>query len=125
MPELVIDMSKDLTLPIANVMNADVVDTDDPNVGVVGADAMNDAMDIDVDDVTYLLEGSTAIFPCTIQYTDLTFLKLKHLNHVPHLTLIHDEWRTVVHIFNKRRRGIQGSTAFTGQPGTGEHRYCS
>ena len=109
MPELVIDLSKDLTSPIANVMDADAVDT----------------VDIDVDDTTYLSEGSTAIFPCTIRYMDLTFLQLKHLNRVPHLMLIRDEWRTVVHIFNKRRRGIQGSTVFTGQPGTGEHRYCS
>ena len=125
MPELVIDMSKDLTLPIANVMDADVVDTDDPDVGVMGADATNDAMDIDVNDATYLSEGSTAIFPCTIRYMDLTFLELKHLNRVPHLMLIHDKWRAVIHIFNKMRRGIQGSTAFTGQSGTGEHHYCS
>ena len=125
MPELVTDLSKDLTPPIANVMDADAVDTDALDVGAVGADATNDAMDIDVDDATYLSEGSTAIFPCTIRYMDLTFLELKHLNRVPHLMLIRDEWRNVVRIFNKRKRGIQGSSAFTGQSGTGEHHYCS
>jgi hypothetical protein len=132
-PELVIDTSKDLTPPIAtDTMDTDAVDTDALDDGAVATDAMNDATDIDVDDdsssiaadAAYLSEGSTAIFPCTIRYMDLTFLELKHLIRVPHLMLIRDEWRTVVHIFNKRKRGIRGSAVFTGQPGTGEHRYC-
>jgi hypothetical protein len=68
-PELVIDTSKDLTPPIANAMDADAVDTDALNVGAVGADAMNDPMDIDVDNATELSEGSTSPFSDLFRYT--------------------------------------------------------
>ena len=58
MPELLIDTSKDLT-PVADVMDADAVDTDALDVGAVGADAV----DTEVDDATYLSEGSAAVYP--------------------------------------------------------------
>ena len=73
----------------------------------------------------FLSDGSAAVLPCTIRYMDLTVLKLKHLTHVPHVMLIRDDWKTVVDIFNEREKGILGSAAITGQPGIGEHRYCS
>ena len=84
MLELVIDTSKDLTPPTTNAMDAHAVDTDALDVGAVGTNTMSN---IGVDDATYLLEGSTAIFPYTIRYMDLTFLDLKYPNRVPHLTL--------------------------------------
>jgi len=73
----------------------------------------------------FLSDGSAAVLPCTILYMDLTALELKHLTRVPHVMLIRDDWEAVVDIFNRRQKGIFGSAAITGQPGIGEHRYCS
>ena len=63
-------------------------------------------------------------FPCNIRYMNLTALKLKYLNRVPYLTPIRDEWRTVIDVFNRRKKGIHGSAVFTGSPGIGED-YCA
>ena len=74
-------------------------------------------------DAAELSTGSAAVFPCIIRYMDLTVLKLKYLTRVPHLTLIRDEWKTMIDIFNNRKGGIFGSAIFTGSPGIGKH-YC-
>ena len=102
---------------------------------ILDIDAVDDAMDVDPDhdstihpyvtDANYLSKGPNAIFPITIQYMDLTVLKLEHLIRVPHLMLVRGEWTTLVDIFNKREEGIRGGAIFTGQPGIGKHCYCS
>jgi len=72
-------------------------------------------------DATELSTGSAAVFPCIIRYMDLTALKLEYLTRVPHLMLIRDEWQTMIDIFNGRKGGVNGSAAFIGSPGIGEH----
>jgi len=74
-----------------------------------------------VDDTAEL--STRSVFPCTIQYMDLTPFNLKFLTRVPHLMLIRDEWKAMIDLFNKRENGIHGSAVFTGSPGIGEH-YC-
>jgi hypothetical protein len=101
------------------------VDTDDTNSLDVGVEADPNSPSYYDTNAAFLSEGSAAVLPCTIRYMDLTVLKLKHLTRVPHMMLIRDDWRVVVDIFNRRRKGILGSAAITGQPGTGEHLYCS
>ena len=99
--------------------------TEDIEALDVGANAMDDAMDIDSEtdaNEVYLSEGDTMVFPCTIRYIDLTILNLEYLDRVPHLMLIRDKWRTMVDIFNGREKGIWGGAAFAGQPGIGG--YC-
>jgi hypothetical protein len=71
------------------------------------------------------LPQSSSPGPRTIQYTDLTFLNLKHLTRVLHLMLIPDEWGTVIGLLNRRRQGILGRAIFTGSSGIGEHEYPS
>jgi len=83
--------------------------TEDIEALDVGANAMDDAMDIDSEtdaNEVYLSEGDTMVFPCTIRYIDLTILNLEYLDRVPHLMLIRDKWRTMVDIFNGREKGI-------------------
>jgi hypothetical protein len=70
----------------------------------------------------FLSKASNAIFPCTIQYMDLTSLDLG-LDRCESLMLIRDEWRTMMDIFNKDDMGTRGSAIFTGQPGTGKYYY--
>ncbi|KIM91762.1 hypothetical protein PILCRDRAFT_138705 [Piloderma croceum F 1598] len=123
-PQLIVD-----TPPLTpNIMDALAVDTAALDVG---ADVIGNTMDIDtnhdssgfsdiITDQAYLSEDLTAIFPYTIRYIDLTILHLEHLYRVPHLMFIRDEWRTMVNIFNRRKKGIHGGAAFTGQPGTGK-----
>jgi hypothetical protein len=74
-------------------------------------------------DAVSLSTGTTAIFPCTIQYMDLTVLKLVNSIRVPQLALLRKEWGNMVDIFNERKKGTRGSAVFTGQPGIGEHHY--
>lgn len=140
-PQLVVDVSKDLTLSIAtDVTEANIVDdTDDEGVGDmdsmdaseaieqsdVSAEPDSSGISYIVTDAAHLSKGTTAIFPCTVRYMDLTIFNLEHFNRVPHLMCIRDEWRTMVDIFNQKKKGILGSAVFTGQPGIGEHRYCS
>ena len=106
-----------------------------PSISVV-----DDAMDVDadadpkepdcLDSNDYILTGAAElsmepapVFPCTIRYMDLTSLKLKELIRVPLLTLIRDEWKAMIDLFNERKRGTLGSAVFTGSPGIGEHYY--
>jgi hypothetical protein len=105
--------------------NLTMVDIETLDVDAIGNDTMDDAMDIDAVPAAYLSEGRTAVFPCTIRYIDLTILKLEYLSRVPHMIFIRDEWRTMIDFFNKRKKGIRGSAAFTGQPGIGGHRNYS
>jgi hypothetical protein len=91
--------------------------------------AMVDNMDINDrsirlynDYAASLSKGSNATFPCTILYMDLTHLNIPITRCEP-LMLIRNEWRFMVDIFNKRKKGIRGSAIFTGQPGIGEYRY--
>ena len=72
-------------------------------------------------DAAELSTGSAAVLPCIIRYMDLTTLKLKYLSRVPPLTLIRDEWKTMIDVFNGRDSGVYGSAVFTGSPGIGEH----
>lgn len=116
-PQPVFETSKDIT-PLGGV-------TEDIEALDIGSNAMDDDMDIDAEtysDEAYLSEGDTPVFPCTIRYIDLTILNLEHLDRVPHLMLIRDEWRTMVDVFNGRKKGNRGGAAFTGQPGIGG--YC-
>ncbi|KAM6499266.1 hypothetical protein JOM56_004774 [Amanita muscaria] len=92
----------------------DVMDDDDDDV-VDGDDA---AMVIDSD--TQLPNEATAIFPYTIRYVDLTVLQSKEKLHVPRLMLFRNEWGTMIDIFNKRKKGMDGSALFSGQPGIGK-----
>lgn len=71
--ELIINTSKDLTLPTTNAMDAHVVDTDALNVGTVDTNAMNN---IGVDDATYLpmffslmIRCGTNMAECPSSYT--------------------------------------------------------
>ena len=102
---------------------------------------LDDTMDVDADaeadsapqptncpgyiiaDAKELSTGSTAVLPCTIRYMDLTTLELEESILVKHLTLIRDEWNTMIDLFNGRKRGVRGSAIFTGSPGFGEH-HC-
>jgi hypothetical protein len=72
-----------------------------------------------------LSTGSSAIFPCTIRYMDLTCLHLEHFLCVSKVLLIRDEWDAVVDIFNDREVGLKGSAVLTGQPGSGTPLHCS
>ena len=72
---------------------------------------------------THLPDEPTAIFPYTIRYVDLTFLQSKRELRIPRLMLFRDEWGTMIDIFNKRKKGKNGSALFSGQPGIGEHDY--
>jgi len=119
-PQLVFDASQS--------PSSDVVDDDDDDDAVA-----DDAMDIDPDHgssghinthMAHLSNEATAIFPYTIRYVDLTFLKLKTTDlRVPQLMLFRNEWGSMIDIFNKRKKGMRGSAVFTGQPGIGEHHY--
>lgn len=98
---------------------------------------LDDTMDVDADaeadpvpqpgyiiaDANALSMGSTAILPCTIRFMDLTTLGLEESTPLQFLTLIRDEWNTLIDLFNSRKRGVRGSAIFTGSPGIGE-RYC-
>ena len=86
-------------------------------------------MDVDPDhDRSYIEKNAiflpTAIFPCTIRYTDLTSLNLTHFTRTPKLMLLRIEWGSMIEIFNKQKKGIEGGVVFTGQPGIGECYYC-
>jgi hypothetical protein len=122
-PQLIVDTSKNLTQPMA--VDPIAVDTED--IGTEG-----DAMDLDPDpdskippyiaaDANYLSKGPNPIFPITIQYMNLNFLKLQLLERVPHLMLVRSEWTELVEIFNNRQKGIRGGAIFTGQPGIGKN----
>ncbi|KAF8229807.1 hypothetical protein L208DRAFT_150294 [Tricholoma matsutake] len=71
-------------------------------------------------DAAELSTGSAAVFPCIIRYMDLTTLKLKYLSRLPRLTLIREEWKTMIDLFNGREGGVYGSAVFTGSPGIGK-----
>ncbi|KAF8238275.1 hypothetical protein L208DRAFT_1243387, partial [Tricholoma matsutake] len=71
-------------------------------------------------DAAQLSTGSAAVFPCIIRYMDLTTLKLKYLSRLPRLTLIREEWKTMIDLFNGREGGVYGSAVFTGSPGIGK-----
>ena len=60
-------------------------------------------------DAAVLSHGPTPILPCTIRYMDLTCLNLQHIDRVPQVLIIQDEWDAVVNIFNKRPSGKRGS----------------
>ena len=82
-PQPVFDTSMDITAPSCVTEDIEALD--------VGANAMDNAMDINAEidaDEAYLSAGDTAVFPRTIQYIDLTILNLEHLYCVPHLMLI-------------------------------------
>jgi hypothetical protein len=79
--------------------------------------------DYSLADAAELSTGSAAVLPCIIRYMDLTALKLKYLSRVPRLTLIRDEWETMIKVFNRREGGVYGSAVFTGSPGIGEHYF--
>lgn len=95
------------------------------NLNVEGLD--DDSMNIDASpdstiavDMAYLSEGCTPVFPRTIRYLDLTFLKLQRLGRIPHLLFIRDDWGVMIDLFNERKQGREGGAVFTGQPGIGE-----
>ena len=98
--------------------DGDVVEDDD--------DDDDAAMVIDSDHCpgdTHLPNETAPIFPYTIRYVDLTVLQSKKKLRVPRLMLFRNEWGTMIDIFNKRKRGMDGSALFSGQPGIGEHHY--
>lgn len=117
-PKIVFDTSADITPP----MPSDASDED-----------VDAAMDVDPKpaskkiepyisiDAEILSTAATGVFPCTIRYMDLTGLGLEYPIRIPKLTLLRNEWHSMVDIFNKRQPGLQGSAIFTGQPGIGEH----
>jgi hypothetical protein len=98
------------------------VDKDDEDVEDNKDDEYSEGKDdkyID-EDAELLSHKSSAVFPCTIRYMDLTCLELQYFNRVPQVLLIRDEWDKVVDIFNNRGTGIQGSAVLTGQSGIGK-----
>jgi hypothetical protein len=103
------------------VDNDDDVMDDDGDGDVVDGDDDDAAMVIDSD--THLPNEATAISPYTIRYVDLTVLQSKEKLRVPRLMLFRNEWGTMIDIFNKRKKGTDGSALFSGQPGIGEHHY--
>jgi hypothetical protein len=117
--------------------SASMDDNDDADTDASDAVALMDAMNINADansdpscryieaDAASLSKGSNAIFPCTIQYMDFSFLCLEDTGRYEALMLIRDEWRIMVDIFNERKLGIRGGAIFSGQPGIGEYRYYS
>ncbi|KAF8349128.1 hypothetical protein F5887DRAFT_1156874 [Amanita rubescens] len=101
--------------------SSDVVANDDA--------VADDAMDTDPDHgssdhvdphIAHLSNEAKAIFPCIIRYVDLTVLKLKEDLRVPQLMLFRNEWGSMIDLFNKREKGIEGSAVFTGQQGIGK-----
>ncbi|EDR08045.1 uncharacterized protein LACBIDRAFT_327283 [Laccaria bicolor S238N-H82] len=102
---------------------------------VTSPSTLDDAMDVDANPApepdncpSYIIAdakelssftGSTAVFPCTIRYMDLTTFDLK-IPTLKRLTLIRDEWNTMIDLFNGRKRGVLGSAVFTGSPGIGK-----
>jgi hypothetical protein len=149
-PKLDVNKSNDL-VPITAGADVDDVDTDTIAADAMDTkpldvvaepdhtdDMHTDAMDADFGveadpnspsyygtNAAFLSDGSAAVLPRTIRYMDLTVLKLKHLTRVPHVMLIRDDWEAMVDILNRRQKGILGSAIITGQPGIGEHRYCT
>ncbi|KAF8237890.1 hypothetical protein L208DRAFT_1388533, partial [Tricholoma matsutake] len=125
-PQLVLDASQP---PSPYVMEDGANDTDDADNAAAVAD---DAMDIDPNpgssgcsyvntDMANLSNEATTIFPYTIQYMDLMVLKLTTKDlRMPQLILFRHEWTSIIDIFNERKRGMQGSAVFTGQPGIGK-----
>ncbi|KAF8230936.1 hypothetical protein L208DRAFT_1399781 [Tricholoma matsutake] len=123
---LVLDASQP---PSPYVVEDGADDTDDTDNTAAVAD---DTMDIDPNpgssgclhvntDMADLSNEATAIFPYTIQYMDLTVLKLTTKDlRVPQLMLFRHEWASIIDIFNERKKGMRGSTFFTGQPGIGK-----
>jgi hypothetical protein len=120
---------------------ADMVNTaraSNPPANPSGSDG-DDSMDIDhiidhnfkTDSDLVLPERTPAdfsnpppIFPYTIHCMDLSDLKLERFNRLPPLTLIRDEWRSILDCVNdvhKRFKGLQGSILITGQPGIGKY----
>ncbi|KIL59458.1 hypothetical protein M378DRAFT_111046, partial [Amanita muscaria Koide BX008] len=114
-PRLGFDALQGLTQP----PSSDVVDDADAAM-VIDPDPGSSDCSYIYSDADCLSTGTTAIFPCTIQYMDLTVLELENNIRVPQLTLLRQEWGNMVDIFNKREKGIRGSAAFTGQPGIGK-----
>ncbi|KAF8330494.1 hypothetical protein F5887DRAFT_1000167 [Amanita rubescens] len=119
--------------PSDNVLDDDVVDDDVVDCDVVDDDVVDDdivddddddaAMVIDSDHCsgdTHLPNEATGIFPYTIRYVDLTVLQSKKKLRVPRLMLFRNEWNTMIDIFNKRKKGKNGSALFSGQPGIGK-----
>jgi hypothetical protein len=143
LPQLRVDTSKGHTNPDdpdasdEDEAPASMDDNDDADTDASDAVALMDAMNINADansdrscryieaDAASPSKGSNAIFPCTIQYMDLSFLCLEDTGRYEALMLIRDEWRFMVDIFNKRRSGMGGGAIFSGQPGIGEYRYYS
>ncbi|KAF8227336.1 hypothetical protein L208DRAFT_308386 [Tricholoma matsutake] len=125
-PRLVLDASQP---PSPYVVEDGADDTDDADDAAAVAD---DAMDIDPNpgssgcshvntDMADLSNEATAIFPYTIQYMDLTVLKLTTKDlRVPQLMLFRHEWASIIDIFNERKKGMRGSAVFTGQPSIGK-----
>jgi hypothetical protein len=123
-PKVAFDTSSDIT---------PAMPSDDPDEDADAAmDTDRNVMDIDpnpvsgiesyiITDGEILSTGVTGVFPCTIRYMDLTGLGLKYPIRIPELTLLRNEWCSMVDIFNKRQPGLRGSAVFTGQPGIGEH----
>jgi hypothetical protein len=108
--------------PSSDVVNEDGV-VDDNDVVMDNGDVVMDDNAAMVIDNTHLPNEATAIFPYTIQYMDLTVLRSTKKLRVPRLMLFRNEWGTMIDIFNKRGKGIDGSALFSGQPGIGEHHY--
>jgi hypothetical protein len=98
---------------IGSSMGVDIETLDDD---AIATDTMDNTMDIDADpdstiaaDAAYLSEGCTAVFPYTIRYVNLTFLKLQCLWRVPLLLFVRDEWGTMINLFSEREKGVPPS----------------
>jgi hypothetical protein len=74
---------------------------------------------------TEVLEAPPMIFPCTIQYLDLTVLAMKRKPRVPTLMLIRSEWISMMEMIKERPRRMDGSAIVTGQPGIGQHHFLT
>ena len=111
-----------------DVDGGDVDDDDDVDGGDDDDDDDDDDVNNDdaamvIDSDTHLPNEATAIFPYTIRYVDLTVLQSKEKLRMPRLMLFRNEWGTMIDIFNKRKKGMDGSALVSGQPGIGEHHY--
>jgi hypothetical protein len=118
--------------------SADIVNASTPLANPCSGSDGDDTMDIDDinpdsetgSDLVFLeriladFSNGIPIFPCTINYMDLSVLDLKNCHRLLPLTLIRDEWKSIldcVDDVHKSDKGLQGSFLITGQPGIGKY----
>jgi hypothetical protein len=112
-------------LEINDKNDPDVDDIDDPEVNdenhfdISMEDDFSDDIGDDPDEDLYPDE-LFQFLPATIQYVDITPLKLQNLPRVGFPVLLRDEYKIMSTLLDSRRKGVAGSCLVTGQPSAGE-----